>query len=200
MRIRKKLFKKMRRLGLNYLETTKLDSNRYKKPVSFSRWKRKRNFSLFKERLIEKQKLCLLFMKTDKQMKNIMKIADSSEELVKILVSSLQSMVYFFGFAVSTAQARKLIIDSHISVKSKSQQEPKVITCPNYILKVNDEVILNNKMRNNVKIKEAFDKFSHQLDFVNLDKEKLIGKYLYYPKTFNELNIAIDLELVKEYF
>ncbi len=72
----------------------------------------------------------------------------AGENLLQILESRLDNVVYRMGLASSRVQARQLVVHSHFTVNGKK------VNIPSYLLKVNDVVGLTEKSASNKAIKE----------------------------------------------
>lgn len=96
----------------------------------------------YKERLIEKQKLRINYNLSESTLKNYIKKAksikgDSGFNLLKLIESRLDSIVFRLGFAKSIVEAKQLI--SHKKIKLNN----KIVTFPNIQCKLNDIITLN---------------------------------------------------------
>lgn len=76
-----------------------------------------------------------------------MKEGKKGENLLAILESRLDNIVYRLGWASSRAEARQLVVHNHFSVNGQK------VNVPSYLVKVGDVVSINEKSRNSAKIK-----------------------------------------------
>lgn len=74
----------------------------------------------------------------------------AGENLLKILESRLDNVVYRAGFAMSRKEARQLVLHHHFTVNGKS------VNIPSYLVKAGDKVEV--KTRDCEKIKESIEK------------------------------------------
>jgi len=116
----------------------------------------------YRIRLIEKQRLKFNYGLTEKQLinyyKNNKKKKNSGFEILKMLESRLDSLVFKLGFGKSINNARQLIVHGHILVNNKK------ITIPNFICKKLDKI--------------SYKKSSRELILTNLDYSFKLRKSL----------------------
>lgn len=75
----------------------------------------------------------------------------TGENLLKILETRLDNVVYRMGLADSRAQARQFVRHSHITVNGKK------VNIPSYLIKVGDVIALKEKSRGISTIKEILE-------------------------------------------
>jgi len=97
--------------------------------------------------LREKQKVRRLYGVMEKQFRNYYKLAAkkkgvTGDNLLQLLESRLDNVVYRLGFASTRSEARQLV--SHKSVKVNGM----VINIPSYLLSPGDQVSLKEKAKN----------------------------------------------------
>lgn len=71
----------------------------------------------------------------------------AGENLLRILESRLDNIVYRLGFASSRAEARQLVVHGHYTVNGKK------VNIPSYLVKEGDVVAISEKSRSSEKIK-----------------------------------------------
>jgi len=118
----------------------------------------------------------------------------TSENLLQMLESRLDNVVFRLGFSSSRAAARQLVRHRHFTVNERLVDIPSYQLKPNDIIQVREKSkklhILHDSMK---RIKEG-----KQLPWLNLDKANLMGTYLEIPNrvdipvTFNE-NLVVEL-------
>jgi small subunit ribosomal protein S4 len=111
-------------------------------------------FSEFKLQLREKQKVKRMYGLYEKQFRSLFRSADkqkgvTGENLLTLLESRLDNMVYRAGFATSRKEGRQFVRHGHFLVNGTR------VNIPSYLLKVGDEITLLEKSRNNPRINES---------------------------------------------
>src|SRR5919109_2548417 len=89
--------------------------------------------------LIEKQKLRYYYGLLERQFRGVYERAlkrrgVTGEQMLQILETRLDNVVYHLGFATTRAAARQMITHGHLKVNGRK------VTIPSYALKVNDVV------------------------------------------------------------
>ncbi len=161
---------------------------------------RVRKLSTYGVRLREKQKLRKYYGLLEKQFKNLFEKAAkkkgvTGENFLELLERRLDNIIYRFGITKSRAQARQLVLHSHILVNGKK------VNIPSYLVEINDVIEVKEKSRNIENIKEIKEgkteiNISSWLEF---DTENLKGKIVKFPAK-EELNLPIEEKLVVEYY
>jgi small subunit ribosomal protein S4 len=148
--------------------------------------KRTRN-SDYAIQLRAKQRLRRIYGVLEKQFRNYYKIADmkkgaTGENLLNLLESRLDNVVYRMGFASTRAEARQLV--SHKSI----QINGSLINIPSYQVQPGDAVAIREKAKKQQRIIDALA-VTEQYGFpswVNVDSKAMSG-------TFNSLPERVDL-------
>jgi ribosomal protein S4 len=121
--------------------------------------------SNFKIRLKEQKKLCMFYgYLSKKQLKNYFlksksSPGDFSKNLVSLLESRLDVVVYRTGFAKNIITARQLVAHKKILVNDK------ILTIPGYLLKPGDIISINRNSY--IKIRKAFMQNFKKKDLMN---------------------------------
>ena len=182
-------WKVSRRLGFSTLETGKELAKRPYGPGQHGENKRKKN-SEYGKQLIEKQKLRMMYGVSERQFQRLFKIAKADKNAVtgtkfmQILESRLDNLVYRFGFAKTRRAARQLVNHGHITVNGAK------VDIPSYICSVGDVITLKESSKELKVVKEALESLLIVAPYLELDKEKMVGKYTRIPER-NELNKEI---------
>ena len=137
---------------------------------------RRERLSDYGNQLREKQKLRRMYGVMEKQFRNYYKKASklkgsTGENLLKLLEGRLDNMVYRMGFAVTRAEARRLV--SHKSIMVNGQ----VINIPSYQVNASDEISVTDKGKDQLRVKNAVN-ISSQLgisEWLSVDQKKLKG-------------------------
>ncbi|MFO0040785.1 MAG: 30S ribosomal protein S4, partial [Pseudomonadota bacterium] len=120
---------------------------------------------------------------------------NTGENLLRILESRLDNVVYRMGFAVTRAQARQLV--SHKAV----QVNGRTVNLASFQVKPGDLVSIAERARNQLRVQEAV-KLSEQMDlapgWLEVDGKKLSGTYKTLPERADlpsDINEALIVEL-----
>jgi small subunit ribosomal protein S4 len=198
MRYTGSINRKSRRLGFSLLENGKEFSKGKKRTYAPGQHgnRRTRN-SEYKLQLVEKQKIALMYGMNDAQLRRFVKIAlnmsgSSSNNLLVILESRIDNLVYRMGFAPTRRAARQLVTHGHVTLNGKK------LSIPSYICKVND-VIAIKQYSKDLPIVNTQKEDIKPISFVNVDNAAKSGVYVELPKR-EQLNPDIKEEYVIEYY
>ena len=169
-------WKRSRRLGFSTLETNKELAKRPYGPGQHGNTRRKKN-SEYGKQLIEKQKLRQMYGVNERQFRRLFMLALSSKEVtgvafMKLLESRLDNLVYRMGFARTRRGARQLVNHGHIEVNGKK------LDIPSALLNVGDVVSVREGSKDLKVIKESLETLGTKVGWVEVDAEKLSGKYV----------------------
>ncbi|MEE3197040.1 MAG: 30S ribosomal protein S4 [Pseudomonadota bacterium] len=150
--------------------------------------------------LREKQKLRRMYGVLERQFRNYYKKAakgkgSTGENLLRMLESRLDNVVYRMGFASTRAEARQLVNHKGISVNERT------VNIPSYQLKVGDKVEVRERAKEQMRIKSALD-IATQVGFpewVNVDDKKMEGLLKALPER-DEILHDINENLVVELY
>jgi small subunit ribosomal protein S4 len=151
--------------------------------------------------LREKQKVRRIYGILERQFRNYYKLAAkqrgaTGENLLRLLESRLDNVVYRMGFAVTRAQARQMVTHKGISVNGET------VNIPSYRVKPEDVVAVREKARNQLRVKEAVT-LSQEMNLVpawlEVDPTKLEGVFKAYPDR-HDLSAAINESLIVELY
>ena len=169
-------WKRSRRLGFSTLESGKELAKRPYGPGQHGNTRRKKN-SEYGKQLIEKQKLRQMYGVNERQFRRLFMIALASKEVtgvafMKLLESRLDNLVYRMGFARTRRGARQLVNHGHIEVNGKK------LDIPSALLNVGDVVSVRENSKDLKVIKESLETLGTKVGWVEVDAEKLSGKYV----------------------
>jgi small subunit ribosomal protein S4 len=144
----------------------------------------------------EKQKLAYMYGINNRQFQRTFKIAklmkgSTSLNLLIVLESRLDNLVYRMNFAPTRRAARQLVNHGHILVNGNK------CDIPSMIINVGDTISVKEKSHNLPLVKQAIDNAT--LKFINVDKATFSGKYVRFPER-QELNQEINETYVVEWF
>lgn len=119
----------------------------------------------------------------------------TGENLLRILESRLDNVVYRLGLASSRAEARQLVVHGHYNVNGKR------VDIPSYQVKVGDVVAVNEKTRGSDKMKAIVETCGARPvpAWLDMNKDALEAKVTRLP---NREDIDIDIQelLIVEYY
>ena len=190
-------WKQSRRLGFSTLETGKELAKRPYGPGQHGN-DRKKKLSEYGKQLTEKQKLRQMYGVNERQFRRLFMIALNSKEVtgvafMKLLESRLDNLVFRMGFARTRRGARQLVNHGHIEVNGKK------LDIPSALLKVGDVVAVRENSKDMKVIKESLDSLATKCGWVEVDVEKLSGKFTREPER-NELPQDIQESQIVEFY
>jgi small subunit ribosomal protein S4 len=150
--------------------------------------------------LREKQKIRRIYGVLERQFRKYFAEAErrkgsTGENLLQLLESRLDNVVYRMGFGSTRAEARQLVSHKAVTVNGK------VVNIPSYKVKPGDVVAVNEKAKKQVRIQEAVT-LAEQSGFptwVEVDSKKLQGTFKAVPDR-SELSSDINEQLVVEFY
>ncbi|HCY44393.1 MAG TPA: 30S ribosomal protein S4 [Firmicutes bacterium] len=190
-------YKKSRRLGFSTLENGKDLAKRPYAPGIHGTDRRKK-LSEYGVQLQEKQKVRFMYGLNEKQFKKTFERASkmkgiAGENLLRLLESRLDNLVYRMGMASTRRAARQVVNHGHIMVNGVK------VDIPSYTCKPGDVISVKEQSLNHAAIKAAVEATLNYPAFVEFDKNKLTGTYLRYPDR-SELNQEVNESLIVEYY
>ena len=190
-------WKQSRRLGFSTLETGKELAKRPYGPGQHGNDRRKK-LSEYGKQLTEKQKLRQMYGVNERQFRRLFMIALNSKEVtgvafMKLLESRLDNLVFRMGFARTRRGARQLVNHGHIEVNGKK------LDIPSALCNVGDVISVKESSRSLKVIKESLDSLATKCAWVEVDVEKLSGKYVREAER-NELPQDIQESQIVEFY
>ena len=191
------MYKKSRRLGFSVLESGKELSKKPYAPGQHGQDRRKK-LSNYGIQLQEKQKVRLMYGLNEKQFRKTFDNAGKmkgvhGENLLKLLESRLDNLVYRIGFSTTRRGARQLVNHGHITVNGKR------VNIPSYQVKPGDVISLMENDKELAIVKSSLEALHTRVEFINYDDKKMEATYVRMPER-SELNADIDEALIVEYY
>lgn len=148
--------------------------------------------------LKEKQKLRYTYLILERQFRNYFSKADKMKgvtgvNLLQLLERRLDTVVYRMGFARTIMQSRQFVNHGHIKVNGVK------VNIPSYLVKPGDIVEIKEKSRSMIAIQEAIDVSQNPYTWLEVDKEKFMGKFVELPLR-EQIPVNIDERLIVEYY
>ena len=141
--------------------------------------------------LRETQKLKRMYMLLEKQFKILFDKAErmkgiTGENLITLLESRIDNIVYRLHFASSRSQARQLVNHGHIKVNGRR------VTIPSYLVRENDVIEVHETSKKLVNIKESLKQFSRSgvSPWLELNPDEMRGKVLALPRRSDVTELA----------
>lgn len=150
--------------------------------------------------LREKQKLRRMYGVLERQFRNYYKKASkvkgsTGENLLRMLESRLDNVVYRMGFSTTRAEARQLVSHRGILVNEK------IVNVPSYQLKAGDKVSVRERAKAQTRVQSALN-IAGQVgfpDWVEVDDKKMEGMLKALPER-DEILPDINENLVVELY
>jgi len=150
--------------------------------------------------LREKQKVKRIYGVLEKQFRRYYYRAErlkgiSGTNLLILLESRLDNVVYRMGFASSRNQARQLVRHNHFLVNGKR------VNIPSYQVKPGDVVEVREKSRKVAQILEAIETVVRRgvPEWIEVEKEKFVGTLKAIPNR-EELTMPVNEQLIIELY
>ncbi len=191
------VWKISRRLSFSILETGEELQRRAYAPGQHGPTKRIK-LSNYGTQLREKQRIRHMYGVNERQFANTFSRATkmkgvTGHNLLFLLESRLDNIVYRLGFARTRRGSRQLVNHGHVLVNGKK------VNIPSFQVKPGMEISIKEKSLNMASIADALDANINTVAFVKVDKEAKKGTYVRLPER-NELNQEFNELLVVEYY
>ena len=161
---------------------------------------RKGKLSDYATQLREKQKVKRIYGLLERQFRNYYKKAstkkgNTGENLLQLLETRLDNVVYRMGFAITRPSARQLVSHRGVLVNGKS------VNLPSYQVKAGDSIELSEKAQKQLRVQESLT-VSQQMDlspsWVEVNSSKFSGVFKAVPDRSDlpaDINEALIVEL-----
>ncbi|HZX46095.1 MAG TPA: 30S ribosomal protein S4 [Clostridia bacterium] len=149
--------------------------------------------------LREKQKAKRYYGVMESQFRKYFNMAErmkgvTGENLLSILESRLDNLVYRIGLGESRKEARQLVRHGHFLVNGKK------VDIPSYLAKVGDVVEVKESSRNSEKFKQLVENNQRVApDWLEVDMEKMRARVVGVPKK-DHIDIPIEEHLIVELY
>lgn len=162
---------------------------------------RRTRLSDYALQLREKQKMRRIYGVLERQFRNYYKTAaqqkgSTGENLLQLLESRLDNVVYRMGFAASRSEARQLVRHNGVVVNGVKCNIPSFAVSPEDVIGVSE------KARKQLRVQGASDAAQQRdltPDWMNVDSKKLEGVFKAMPER-SELPAEINEHLVVELY
>jgi small subunit ribosomal protein S4 len=161
---------------------------------------RKTRLSEYGVQLREKQKVRRIYGVLEKQFRNYYKDAartkgNTGENLLTLLETRLDNVVYRMGFGATRAESRQLVSHKSIMVNGS------VVNIPSFKVSANDVVSVREKSRTQARIKAALEVSAQREKptWVEVDNTKMGGAFKRVPER-SDLSAEINEQLIVELY
>ena len=159
-----------------------------------------RKMSEYGLQLREKQKAKFIYGVLEKPFRNYYKRADrmkgqTGENLMVILESRLDNVVFRLGLARTRREARQIVDHKHVLVNGKQ------VNIPSYIVKAGDTIEIKEKHKSSPRYKEIVEVTGGRLvpEWLEADLENLKGTIKELP-TRDVIDVPVDEMLIVELY
>ncbi len=160
----------------------------------------RRKQSEYGRQLNEKQKVKFVYGVLERQFKNYFEMAErrpgqTGENLLAILESRLDNVVYRLGFAMSRAEARQLVSHGHFTVNGRKVNIPSYQVKPGMIVALKESSRSLEKFKANV---EA-NSFRPVPKWLEYDANNMMAKVTAVPAR-DDIDLPIEEHLIVELY
>ena len=150
--------------------------------------------------LREKQKAKFIYGVLEKPYRNYYEKADrmkgmTGENLMTLLESRLDNVVFRMGFARTRREARQIVDHKFVTVNGK------LVNIPSYLVKAGDVIEIKEKNKNIQRMKDIVEVTGGRLvpDWLEVDAEKLQGTVKELPSR-EQIDVPVDEMLIVELY
>lgn len=161
---------------------------------------RRARLSDYALQLREKQKVRRIYGVLEKQFRNYYKKAASTkgstgENLLTLLETRLDNVVYRSGFGSTRAEARQLVNHKSVLVNNS------IVNIPSYKVKPNDVIAISEKSKKQTRISDSLNMAKQKgiADWIALDEGKLEATFKNIPER-TDLSADINEQLIVELY
>ena len=161
---------------------------------------RRRRTSDYSRQLREKQKVRRIYGVLERQFRRYFREAErrpglTGENLLIVLESRLDNVIYRLGFADSRAQARQLVQHGHFVVNGRRTNIPSYLVCPQ------DRIVVRDGSRERVYFKDRVKLLDEGSvpHWLSLDSNTMESRVLQLPAR-EDIAASLNEQLIVEYY
>jgi small subunit ribosomal protein S4 len=161
---------------------------------------RRRKQSDYATQLREKQKVKRMYGLHEKQFRSLFEAANQAkgvtgENLLVMLESRLDNVVFRMGFAASRNAARQLVRHRHVEVNGRP------VDVPSYQLKAGDEISVRAKSRDALPVVASLESRTRPslLEWLSLDEKNRVGRVVRTPSR-QDIPLSVQEQLIVELY
>lgn len=150
--------------------------------------------------LREKQRARRFYGVLEKQFKKYFEMAEkhpgmTGENLLRLLETRLDNVVYRLGFAMSRPEARQLVLHGHVSVNGRK------VNIASYLVKAGDVVSLREKSRDCERIKSTFEANASRPvpKWLEVDRENFSARVVSLPSR-EDIDLPVEEHMIVELY
>jgi small subunit ribosomal protein S4 len=194
--------KLVRKFGENIFGNPKFDKLLNRKPYGPGQHAQTRRgkISNYGTQLQEKQKIKFMYGLLEKQFRITFKKAEklkgeTGTNMLQLLESRLDNVVFRLGFAPTRPAARQLVSHKHFLVNGTA------VNIPSYTLKPGDSISVRDRSKKMEIILDSIRTIKGDIDlsWLDLDKAKMMGTFLNVPER-DQMNLTVNEQLVVELY
>ena len=162
--------------------------------------RQRRNESEYGRQLREKQKAKFIYGVLEKPFRNYYEKAErmkgmTGENLMVMLESRLDNVVFRMGFARTRREARQVVGHKHVLVNGQR------INIPSYLVKAGDVVEIREESKSMQRFKDIAEATDGRLtpEWVDVDKENYKGTVVTLPKS-EQIDVPVDVMMIVELY
>ena len=161
---------------------------------------RNKKLSEYGMQLREKQKAKKYYGLLENQFYHCFELAEkmsgmAGENLLKLLESRLDNVVYRAGFAMSRPEARQLVSHAHFTVNGKK------VNIPSYLCKPGDVIAIKESSMSSDKFKLVIEANASRpaLNWLSVDRQKGVATVVSLPAR-DEIDLQVEEHLIVELY
>ena len=194
--------KLVRKFGENIFGNPKYDRLLNRKPYKSGQHGqgRRSKLSNYGIQLKERQKIKFMYGLLEKQFRLTFEKAEKMKgetgtNMLQLLESRLDNVVYRLGFAPSRPSGRQMVSHKHFLVNNK------VVNIPSYIVNPGDVIEVRKKSKKMDIILDAMRRIKGDMDlpWLGLDKAKMRGTFVAVPDR-DEMQLTVNEQLIVELY
>ena len=160
--------------------------------------KKRKKTSEYGTQLAEKQKVKYTYGVLERQFRKMYDKAArmkgrTGENLIILLESRVDNLVYRMGIAPSRPAARQLVSHCHIT------RNGEICNVPSAIARPGDIIAVRERSKSLEVVQDSLSRGSNKYSWIEFDSEKCAGKYLNYPER-TEIPETINEQLIVELY
>lgn len=197
-RYRGPIVKKSRRLGIPLSDKAARIMEKRPNPPGQHGGKMTRKISDYGKHLLEKQRLRYTYGLLERQFRNYVlkamaKKGVSGENLLQMLETRLDSLVFRAGFARTMREARQIVSHKHIMVNGS------VVNIPSFMVKPGMKVQVVESMQNNTQIRDAVGRAAGNSTYIEVSRPELSFTLLTVPPR-DVIPVSMNENLIIEFY
>ena len=160
----------------------------------------RRKQSEYGRQLNEKQKVKFVYGVLERQFKNYFEMAErrsgqTGENLLAILESRLDNVVFRLGFAMTRPEARQLVSHGHVTVNGRKVNIPSFLVKPGMVISLKD----SSKSLEKIKANVENTSFRATPKWIEYDASNMTAKIVAVPAR-EDIDLPVEEHLIVELY